>query len=186
MRNLINGLLLYSRVSNTSEPFVPVNLSIVVQEVLDTLTLQIEKSNSAITVDNLPAIIGDPLQILQLFQNIISNSIKYRNQGIQHAIHIQNQGTFQDRDNQTLAQISIKDNGTGFKPEDSLDIFDIFERLDRGKDIAGTGLGLAICKKIISRHQGNIIATGQPNLGAQFTIQLPAATSDQASPKPQL
>ena len=173
MHELIKGLLLYSRISNKTKPFIPVDLTVIINEVLDTLALQIEKSNSTITIDKLPIISGDPLQIRQLFQNIISNSLKYRRKDIPHTIHIQNQGSLQN-DDVPIVQISIRDNGIGFNPEDGQHIFDVFERLQTGKEVAGTGIGLAICKKVVARHGGDIKAIGQPNQGANFTIRLPS------------
>ncbi len=173
MRELINGLLLYAKVNNKTEPFVPVDLSAIVDEVLDTLTLHIEESNSTIIRDRLPIISGDPLQIRQLFQNILSNSLKYRDKHIQHEIHIDYLGTIKDNDG-TWERISISDNGIGFDNDAGQHIFDIFERLQIGKEIEGTGIGLAICKKIVTRHGGAIVATGQQNQGATFTFSLPA------------
>jgi PAS domain S-box-containing protein len=173
MHDLIKGLLLYSRVGNKTEPFIPIDLTVIIDEVLDTLALQIEKSNSTIIKDKLPIIPGDPLQIRQLFQNIIGNSLKYRRKDIPHTIHIRNQSSQQNDDDHSVVQISIKDNGIGFNPEDGQHIFDVFERLPTEKKIAGTGIGLAICKKVVSRHGGDIKATGRPNQGANFTIRLP-------------
>ncbi len=173
MRELINGLLLYAKVNNKTEPFVPVDLSAIVDEVLDTLTLHIEESNSTIIKDRLPMVSGAPLQIRQLFQNILSNSLKYRNKHVQHVIHIEYRGRTKDNDC-TLERITIRDNGIGFDNNAGQHIFDIFERLQTGRDIDGTGIGLAICKKIITCHGGSIVAAGQQNQGASFTFSLPS------------
>lgn len=174
MRELINGLLVYAKVNNKSEPFVPVNLSTVIDEVLDTLALQIEKSGSTIIRDRLPVISGDPLLIRQLFQNLIGNSLKYRKNELDHEIHIKYRGTVRQENGPDQVEISIRDNGIGFEADAGQDVFDMFERLKAGEDIQGTGIGLAICKKIVARHRGQIQAVGQPGLGAEIIFQLPA------------
>ncbi len=176
MRELITGLLLYSRVSYKTEPFTEVDLSLIIDGVLEDLALQTEKSQSTIFKDKLPVIWGDPLQIRQLFQNLIGNSLKYRRKDTPHEMHIKNQGMAYCKDGLRFVQISISDNGLGFRPEDGDHIFDIFERLQGDKKEEGTGIGLAICKKIIERHGGSIRASGQPEQGAEFTIRLPQKT----------
>jgi PAS domain S-box-containing protein len=174
MQNLIDGLLLYSRVSSKAIPFEQVELQTVIHSVLDDLTIRIEKSQASISVDpGLPTIEADPLQMRQLFQNIIGNSLKYLHPERRPEIVI-TRILFPDQyDNQTYIRFCIEDNGIGFKKEYQKLIFDIFQRLHSRRQFPGTGIGLSICKKIIERHRGTITAEGMPGKGAKFIITLP-------------
>jgi two-component system, chemotaxis family, sensor kinase Cph1 len=174
MQNLIDGLLLYSRVSSKAIPFEQVELQDVINSVLDDLALRIEKNHASISVDaGLPTIEADPLQMRQLFQNIIGNSLKYIHPERRPEIAIK-RIVFPDQyDNQTHIRFSIEDNGVGFKEEHQKRIFDIFQRLHTRQQFQGTGIGLSICKKIIERHRGTITAEGMPGIGAKFIITLP-------------
>jgi PAS domain S-box-containing protein len=174
MQDLIDGLLLYSRVSSKAKPFDSVRLQDIIDSVLDDLTVNIEKTQASITVDpNMATIEADPLQMRQLFQNIIANSLKYHHQDRKPNITIKRL-LFPNRyNNRNYVRISIEDNGIGFKPEYQKQIFDIFHRLHTRQQYQGTGIGLSICKKIIDRHQGTITAKGTPDQGAAFIITLP-------------
>jgi PAS domain S-box-containing protein len=174
MQNLIDGLLLYSRVSSKAIPFEPVELKAVIDSVLDDLAIRIEKNQASIKVDpDLPTIEADPLQIRQLFQNILGNSLKYIHPERRPVIVIK-RILFPDQyDNQTYISFSIEDNGIGFKAKHQKLIFDIFQRLHTRQQFHGTGIGLSICKKIIKRHRGTITAEGMPGIGARFIITLP-------------
>ncbi len=174
MQNLIDGLLLYSRVSSKAIPFEKVNLQEVIHSVLDDLAIRIEKNQAQIHVDpDLPVIEGDPLQIRQLFQNLIGNSLKYTDKSRRPKVNIKRIMFPDNYDNQRFVRLCIEDNGIGFKEEHKDIIFDIFQRLHTRKEFRGTGIGLSICKKIIERHRGTITATGFPGKGAQFTITFP-------------
>ena len=173
MHELIQGLLLYSRLNNTTQKPVPVDLSIVLEQVLEDLALRLERSHSTISSDRLPIVPGNPLQLRQVLQNIIGNSIKYRRNNLAHTIDIRYAGVVKDQNGNRFAKISIEDNGTGFTPEDGQNIFTIFTRLPQEKGVEGTGIGLAICKRIIERHGGKIEASGRSNQGATFTLFLP-------------
>ncbi len=174
MKSLIDGLLLYSRVSSKAKPFEQVNLQDIVSSVLDDLALKIEEYGAEITVDKkLATIEADPLQMRQLFQNIIGNSLKYHRQDQKPKITILRHPFSDPTYNQTHVCIRIQDNGIGFDPKYEKQIFDIFQRLHTRQKFTGTGIGLSICKKIIERHQGEITAMGMPEKGASFTITLP-------------
>ena len=174
MKNLIDGLLLYSRVSSKASPFESINLHSITSSVLEDLALRIEKQNATLYVDpNLPAIEADPLQMRQLFQNIIGNSLKYHHQQRKPKISIDYQPFSDPSHDQNYIRITIKDNGIGFEAKYQKQIFDIFQRLHTRQQFQGTGIGLSICKKIVARHRGTITAQGTPEKGATFTITLP-------------
>ncbi|AGF78470.1 PAS domain S-box [Desulfocapsa sulfexigens DSM 10523] len=174
MQNLIDGLLLYSRVSSKANPFEKVSLRTVIDSVLEDLAVRIEKNHARIKVDpQLPVIEADSLQMRQLFQNIIGNSLKYVHPDRTPEISIQRIIFPEKHENQTYVRISIKDNGIGFKLDQQNVIFDIFQRLHTRQQYQGTGIGLSICKKIIERHHGTITAEGIPDKGASFIITLP-------------
>ncbi len=174
MQMLINGLLLYSRVSSKAKPFEPVDLKTVIHSVLDDLAIKIEKYRANIDIDkNLPTIEADPLQMRQLFQNIIGNSLKYHHPDRSLKITITRILLPGQSDKQKYTRFCIEDNGIGFKNEYHKVIFDIFQRLHSRQLAQGTGIGLSICKKIVARHLGTITAEGIPDQGAKFTITLP-------------
>ncbi|MEA3468746.1 MAG: ATP-binding protein [Thermodesulfobacteriota bacterium] len=174
MQNLINGLLLYSRVSSKAKPFEPVDLQSIIHSVLDDLTIKIEKYQANIDIDKtIPTIEADPLQMRQLFQNIIGNSLKYHHPDRSLKITITCIVLPEQSDRQKYIRFCIEDNGIGFKKEYQKLIFDIFQRLHTRQQAQGTGIGLSICKKIVDRHLGTITAEGIPDQGAKFTITLP-------------
>ncbi len=174
MKNLIDGLLLYSRVSSQAVPFEKVNLVEIINSVLDDLAMRIEKYDASISVDqNLASIEADPVQMRQLFQNIIGNSLKYHHEKRKPEISVHHQAFSDDAHNRQYIRICIKDNGIGFDTKHQKKIFDIFQRLHTRQQFQGTGIGLSICKKIIERHGGTIHAEGIPGLGSTFTITLP-------------
>jgi PAS domain S-box-containing protein len=184
MQLLINGLLYYTRVEKESLPFVPVQLNGIVRDVLEDLTIKREESGAAITVDDLGTVMADPLQMRQLFQNIIGNSLKYHHPDRAPEIRISRGSVPEGYDSATHVAISIKDNGIGFKKEYQEKIFDIFQRLHTRQQFKGTGIGLSICKKIVERHHGRITASAVPGLGAEFIVILPLSQG-QGSPPPE-
>jgi len=123
------------------------------------------------------------LQIRQLFQNIIGNSLKYHHSNRNPKITINCQPFSDPVHERTYVRISIEDNGIGFDAKYQEQIFDIFQRLHTRRQFQGTGIGLSICKKIVERHKGTLSASGYPDEGATFTITLPrrqrSLTSDQ-------
>lgn len=173
MQMLIDGLLYYSRIDKEARPFVPVALNEIVQAVLEDLTIKREESNADVFVGDLGLVLADPLQMRQLLQNIIGNSLKYLHPDRPPAIRIERVQVPDGFDAQGYLSIAIQDNGIGFKEEYQEKIFEIFQRLHTRQQFKGTGIGLSICKKIVERHHGMISATAVPGEGAKFVITLP-------------
>jgi PAS domain S-box-containing protein len=167
MERLIHGLLDFSRVdSRGTDFFTKVSCDAALDNTLRNLRTLIEENQAVITRDPLPAIMGDPVQLARLFQNLVANSIKYRSEELTR-IHI----TVSARDGEWL--FSVRDNGIGIEPEYGEKVFGIFKCLQpRGKG-AGTGLGLAICRKIVGLHGGRIWVQSAPGKGATFCFTLP-------------
>jgi PAS domain S-box-containing protein len=160
MRTLIQSLLEYSRV-NRVKPFELINTNELLQMVLHDLKDAIRSSNAIVTVNDLPEIVGDHILIGQLFQNLISNAIKFKGE---KAPEIVISGEKKDDD----YLFSVKDNGIGIEKEYSQKIFVIFQRLHTKDKYPGTGIGLAICKKIVERHGGEIWMDSTPGAGSTF------------------
>lgn len=181
MQTLINDLLMFSRVETAAQPFVQVDLALIVREVLADLEVQIEQAGAAIEIGELPAIEADPLQMRQLIQNLIGNSLKYRHPEYKVRIKVQGRLCKNDRAqrrdgnglSQELCQISVADNGIGFDEKYLNRIFTVFQRLHGRKEYEGTGIGLAVCRKIAERHGGSITARSAPERGATFIVTLP-------------
>jgi PAS domain S-box-containing protein len=166
MQTLINALLTYSRVGSTPQSYAVIDCAVVLQDVLTNLQVTIAKNNASITHDSLPQVHGDRTQLIQLFQNLISNGIKFRREAVPH-IHI---GAKRLSDKWLF---SIHDNGIGIEAQYTNRIFIIFQRLHSRAEYAGTGIGLAICKKIVERHGGNLWVEAQPDQGSTFYFTLP-------------
>ena len=172
MMNLIEDLLVFSRVSRPTEGFELVDLNAVISRVLSDLEVTIQSKNARVVVDEMPAIQGRKSQLGQLFQNIISNAVKFNDKA--HPIIQIKAKILQTPDKPgKFAKIDVIDNGIGFEDVYSTRIFEIFQRLHGKTEYPGTGIGLAICKKIVEAHGGSISATGQPGKGATFTIKFP-------------
>jgi light-regulated signal transduction histidine kinase (bacteriophytochrome) len=171
MQALIDGLLIYSRVTTKAQPFVTVDLNAVVREVLADLEVRIEQLAARVEVGDLPTIEADPLQMRQLFQNLIGNALKFHRQDVVPLVRVQGElldgGAGQYR-------ITVEDNGIGFDEKYLDRLFQVFQRLHGRSEYEGAGIGLAICRKIIERHGGSITARGVPDQGATFIITLPA------------
>ena len=169
MKGLIDSLLHFSRVTTHSSPFQEIDLNEVISEVLSDLEVQIERTKGKVEVDILPKVEGEKFQMRQLFQNLISNALKYHSDEIVPMIKIKYAG-FEDN----LEEIYIEDNGKGFDEKHLDRIFRPFERLHGHSEYGGTGMGLAICHKIVSHHKGQITAKSQPNKGSTFIVKLPS------------
>ena len=152
MQMQIMDLLAYSRVGTHARAFRPTDTDIVLKNILSNLKPLIQESNALISNDPLPVIIADETQLAQLFQNLISNAIKFKRKNIDPKIHISGET------NQQEWLFSIQDNGIGIDKKYLDRIFGIFQRLHKRENYDGTGIGLAICKKIIQRHGGRIWA----------------------------
>lgn len=180
MQSLIQGLLMYSRVTSEARSFVNTDLSTIVTEVLSDLEVRIEQSDAAIEIGDLPVLSADPMQMRQLFQNLISNALKFRRAGEQPRISISSCTQQSEADGKEHCVICVRDNGIGFDPKYKNRIFSIFQRLHNHTEFKGTGIGLTICKMIAERHDGTIDAEGIPGTGATFTVTLPLTQSVEA------
>jgi light-regulated signal transduction histidine kinase (bacteriophytochrome) len=160
MYNLINGLLAYSRIQTKGKEFTEVDINNVLEEILRNLSLQIEKVNAVISLSDMPVIYADKSQMIQLFQNLISNSIKF-SKGIPKI-----KVSSIEHDDYYL--FSVKDEGIGIDPQYFERIFQIFQRLLPREEYEGTGIGLSICKRIVERHGGKIWVKSKPEKGSTF------------------
>jgi len=168
MNRLIQGLLEYSRLNTKKSPFKQVDCNSILQQVLESLQSEIEHSRAQINRERLPKTIGDELQLEQLFQNLISNAIKYRHPEVKPQIKITVE---EGLDRQYL--IGIHDNGIGISCEDFQRIFQVFQRL-HNEEYPGTGIGLAVCQKIVDRHGGRIWVESEADRGTSFYFTLPS------------
>lgn len=179
MQLLIQDLLAYSRTNKKEKEYVRTDLNLLVAGVIDDLEQYIQDKDATIHVGHLPELDVIPFQIRQLFTNLISNSLKFRQRDVPLMITISSErvagsATGIDTDPDTLYyRVTVEDNGIGFDNAYHERIFDVFQRLHTKQDYEGTGIGLAICKKIVENHQGIITAKGEPGKGATFTIYIP-------------
>lgn len=170
MRSLIDDLLAYSQVGHKPDAFQVINLNAILAWALENLHESIALSEARITSDLLPSVLGDEGQLGQVFQNLISNGIKYTKAGVQPAMHLS-----ANRENHSW-RIEVADNGIGIDPEDRQLIFRAFKRL-HGREIPGTGIGLSLCRKIIEGHGGRIWVESNTSEGSRFLFTLPAVDS---------
>ncbi|MDX6712854.1 MAG: hypothetical protein QOH96_3870 [Blastocatellia bacterium] len=165
MSRLINDLLEYSRVGTRTRPLSPTDSAAVFQLACNNLRVAIEETHATVTSDPLPTVLGDESQLLQLFQNLIGNALKFRGeQPIRIHVGVERQN------GKWLFRIS--DNGIGIEPQYAERIFIIFQRLHNRMEYPGTGIGLAICKKIVDRHGGRIWVESELGAGAAFCFLL--------------
>lgn len=167
MHKLIDDLLTYSRLRTKSRSFDQVDLNIVVKNVLSDLEVSIEKAGARISISDLPNIDGDSGQMHQLFQNLISNAIKFRHAGrpCEISVSVDTFGNY--------CVVIIRDNGIGFDEKYLNRIFNIFQRLHGRGEYPGTGVGLAVCRRIVDHHNGRITAKSMAGQGASFLVTLP-------------
>ena len=171
MHALINGLLAYSRVDRGEAPQEPVDASAALNEALDYLRPKLVEAGAEVISDPLPGVLGDRMQLVQLFQNLVGNAIKYRGERAPR-IHI---GA--EREGERW-RIAIRDNGIGIDAAHHERIFEIFQRLHTRGEYPGTGIGLAICKKIVERHGGRLWVESVKDQGSTFCFTLTEAISD--------
>ena len=166
MQRLIQDLLLYSRVGTKGRDLLATSSEDALQQALMNLRNAIEESGAQVTHDPLPAVLADEMQLVQLFQNLVGNAIKYQSPGIPR-VHIA-----AARDGDKTWSFSVKDNGLGIDSQYFKKIFGMFQRLHKREEFAGTGIGLAICKKIVERHGGSISVESEPGQGSTFRFAL--------------
>lgn len=166
MRELLADLLAYAQVNASMQrPVESVDLNLIFQDVSVTLQKLIEESSAVVTCASLPVVRGYPAHFRQLFQNLIGNAIKYRGENPPR-IHL----SAENQD--SVARLSVADNGLGIDPEYHKKVFGVFKRL-HGKDVPGTGIGLAICQRVVERYGGRIWVESRTGQGATFYFTLP-------------
>ena len=173
MRDMVRGLLELSRINTQGRPFVNVDLSQVTSEVLADLEYQIRRIGGKVNVETLPTVVGDPVQLRQLFQNLIGNALKYHK-----PVEVPEVSVYATQ-LPGKVQLHVEDKGIGFAPEDAERIFQPFQRLVGRSEYEGSGIGLAICRRIVERHLGEIVAFSQPGQGATFVVTLPSGRGEQ-------
>ncbi|MCW8108250.1 ATP-binding protein [Alteromonas ponticola] len=180
MSLLIRDLLAFSRVATRGKEFAKVDLNNVLENVKGDLEIAIDESEATLECDKLPIINGDQSQLEQLFLNLLSNALKFRQQDIAPRISIGLQSPDEDDlehvfkiAEYTWIKIVIKDNGIGFEQSFAEKIFAPFQRLHGRSEYQGTGIGLAVCRRIVERHNGYISAKSSPGTGAIFSIVIP-------------
>jgi signal transduction histidine kinase len=179
MQTLINDLLHYSQVTLNPEPPRPVDLGQVVAEVLTDLDERIRTTHGTVRVGPLPTVMGNPLQMRQLFQNLIANALKFHAAGVAPQVHIDAlarggvRPTRLDPQRQPRWEIKVRDNGIGFDQRHAEKIFAPFQRLHGRQAFEGTGMGLAICRRIAAVHGGSITAQAGARGGSTFVVVLP-------------
>jgi len=167
MQRIIEDLLAYSRVGTRGKPFETTDLEAVFNQALDNLKVAIEENNATITHDPLPTVMADVTQMIQLFQNLAGNAIKFRKKEEPPRVHV----SARRKENEWL--FSVRDNGIGISPEFQSRLFNIFQREHTASEYPGTGIGLAICKKIVERHGGRIWAESVHGEGSTFYFTIP-------------
>lgn len=167
MRSLIQDLLSFSLINKEEIKFTAIDLNAIALEARQDLEMSIEEKGAVLNIQTLPTITGDARMIRQLFENIISNSLKYSRATYPPVIDISCD------QKEEFYHLSFKDNGIGFKNEYLPQMFTLFQRLHDRKIYEGTGLGLAICRKIVDIHGGEISAEGKEGEGAIFYVSIP-------------
>jgi signal transduction histidine kinase len=173
MQRLINDLLAYSRVGTRGKEFEPTDCAAVLQQALANLRVAITENAAVVTHGSLPTLRADDSQLVQLFQNLIGNAMKFRNENAPE-IYI----SAEHIDDESHWLFSVRDNGIGIDPQYAERIFVIFQRLHTREEHPGTGIGLAICKKIVERHGGRIWVESEAGKGSAFYFTLPVQESD--------
>jgi light-regulated signal transduction histidine kinase (bacteriophytochrome) len=166
MQRLIQDLLAYSRVGTKGKDLVDTSSEDALQQAVTNLRSAIEGGGALVTHDPLPTVLADESQLIQLFQNLVGNAIKYQSPGVPR-VHVS-----AARNGGSKWIFSVKDNGLGIDSKYFERIFGMFQRLHKRDEFSGTGIGLAICKKIAERHGGRISVESQPGQGSTFSFAL--------------
>ena len=166
LQNLIADLLDFSRVGSSRAQWSVVQTATILERVMENLGVLIQESRAVITHDDLPPVRGDSSQLVQLFQNLVANALKFR--GTEPpVVHV---GV---RPGDDFWEFSVRDNGIGISPQYFPQIFELFKRLHSKEQYPGTGIGLAICKKVVENHGGKIWVESRPGAGSTFFFTLP-------------
>jgi light-regulated signal transduction histidine kinase (bacteriophytochrome) len=169
MQRLINDLLDYSRISTRSKAIARTGAEAALGQAVVILQRTIEDTSALVTHDALPTVLADETQLVQLFQNLLANAVKFRRAGAAPLVHVS------ARKSGGPWTFSVRDNGIGIAAEYFERIFVVFQRLHGPEAYPGTGIGLAICKKIVERHGGRIWVESKPGEGSTFFFTLPGA-----------
>ncbi|WP_136590458.1 PAS domain-containing protein [Salinigranum halophilum] len=165
MREMIQALLAYSRVTTSDAAFEPVEMATVFEQVGRNLELMIDESNATVSFpSSAGAVAGDESQLVQLFQNLVENAIKYSEDDARVAVSVDHDGD--------VVEYAVTDNGIGIDPDRLDDVFEVFRRLHTREEFAGTGIGLSVCRKIVDHHGGTIRAESTPGRGSTFRVRL--------------
>jgi signal transduction histidine kinase len=184
MQNLIQGLLMFSRVSSKAQPYEQVDLSEITREVISDLEIRIEELGGKVEVENMPVLKADALQMRQLFQNLIGNALKFHKEDEAPIVRVTSVPAGKDgveeegTQSSKFHKIIFEDNGIGFEEKYADRIFGMFQRLHGRTEYEGTGIGLSVCKKIVDRHGGKIETKSSPGNGTKFIITLPAESEE--------
>lgn len=166
MQSLVNGLLEYARVESQGKPLQRTDMNVIFDQTLSNLEMRITETGAQITRGDLPWVMGDPVQLVQLMQNLISNALKFQKPGIPRV-----SVTAEEKGGEWI--FACKDNGIGIDPKYFDRIFLIFQRLHRREEYTGMGIGLAVCKRIVERHGGRIWVESKPQEGSTFFFTMP-------------
>lgn len=178
MNTLIDELLAFSRMGRSQLSLAPVDLQTLLTETLEQFSHEVENRRVEWNLDILPRVMGDVTMLRLVFQNLISNALKYSRKRNPAVITI----TAQKQPETGMVTITFKDNGVGFKPENFDKLFGVFQRFHSPEEYEGSGIGLATVRRIIHRHGGQITATGAVDIGAEFTLTLPYVRSETQPP----
>lgn len=170
MKGMLEDLLTLSRVTSSEVTMEEVDLGIVLREVLGAMGQEFIRTGAEAEIKNLPMVRASHVQMRQLFQNLIANSVKFAQAGIPARIAVEDRGGDKE-----FVEIHVTDNGIGFEEKYLDRIFKPFQRLHGRGEYPGSGIGLAICQKIAQRHGGSITARGTLGAGATFIVRLPRA-----------
>lgn len=168
MQLLVNDLLAYARVTSKARPSLRLSAAEPLAQAVESLKFAIKDAKAGISVGPLPEVWADPLQLAQLFQNLLGNAVKFHRKGVPPEIHVSS-----TPDEDGFCRFAIKDNGIGIDPKHQDKLFVIFQRLHRREEYEGTGIGLALCKKIVERHGGRIWLESEEGVGTTFFFTLP-------------
>jgi PAS domain S-box-containing protein len=182
MQTLINDLLTFSRLTTKVQPFAPLVLTDIAHGVLEDLESRLEQVHGRVELGELPVIDADPLQMRQLFQNLIGNALKFHHRDVPPVVKVSARQYINDT-GFAMCELSVSDNGIGFDEKYLDRIFNVFQRLHSRTEYEGTGMGLAIVRKIALHHGGSVTARSRTGEGANFLVTLPVKhTTDEALP----
>lgn len=178
MQQLLDDMLVYSRITNKEQAFEPVDMNRVLADVLESLSEETEQLQATIQSDDLPVVSGIGFQLKQLFFNLLSNALKFSRKEVPLSIRItceviRGAAAGKPNNHDEYYRISVRDNGIGFDEAYASRIFEMFQRLHHNSEYKGTGIGLSICRKIMTNHDGYITAAGEAGNGATFTVYFP-------------